>query len=74
MDIKRAERKKAMMLHLAGEEMMDLFETLTVAAPGSRESVYSKAKEVLLLTLNQSKTLNIKSTYSDNPSKEKGSL
>lgn len=43
MNITNNKRKKAMMLHLAGEEVNDIFETLTVADPGEGENEYDLA-------------------------------
>ena len=50
MNINDANRKKAMMLNLADEEMIDLYETFTIDEPNAEiagETVYSKAKEAL---------------------------
>ena len=43
-DISDPKRQKAMLLHMVGEELHNIFQTLQVADPGINETVYDKAK------------------------------
>ena len=45
--IEKPERKKAMLLHLIGEELYGIYDTLTVADLGTGETVYDCAKKAL---------------------------
>ena len=45
--IEKPECKKAMLLHLIGEELYGIYDTLTVADPGTGETVYDCAKKAL---------------------------
>lgn len=41
------QRKKAIMLHLAGDEVMDIFDTLQIPEPRNGENIYDLAKTAL---------------------------
>ena len=43
LDIKNAERQKALLLHYVGEETNDIFDTLTVSEPADGETVFDTA-------------------------------
>lgn len=47
MNITAPKRQKALMLHLAGDDVMELFSTLTVAVPGDNDTVFTKARDAL---------------------------
>lgn len=46
-DIENPNRQKALLLHYAGEEVNDIFETLTIAAPGESETVLDTSIKAL---------------------------
>ena len=50
-DISDPKRQKAMLLHMVGEELYNIFQTLQVADPGINETVYDKAKAALVIIL-----------------------
>ena len=47
MNINDAKRKKAMLLHYVGEEVVDIFETLEVEERDDNEDVFVKAEKAL---------------------------
>ena len=51
LDIKNAERQKALLLHYVGKETNDIFDTLTVSEPADGETVFDTAVNTIIFYL-----------------------